>query len=182
MRWQRTVSAHCSTNQHPLPHGTLDGGCWCWIVTGKKIKATLLPFPFLCNCTGFASFVPDLNGIVVKHWRFLQRSEFPLCQRGLITNSNASWGHPQSPSQISSLDLSMWLVFIAVKAFSSGTYQLARKQLLVQVERHDVNQGWIQTFLYWSNSVTNYYQSCHPKQKLPNVCEKAFTSLMVLSW
>lgn len=79
-------------------------------------------------------------------------------QRGLMmNNNNASWGHPQSLTQISSPHLHLRLVFIAVSAFCRGTYSLAGRRLFVPVERRDVNHGWMQTllFFYWSNSLEN---------------------------
>lgn len=142
-------------------------------------------FHFLVQLYRICKFSYWFYGSIVQHWWLWTRSEFQCwpvwMQRGLMINSSASWGHPQSLSQIWSPDLHLWLVFTAGKALCSGTLGSARQQQHVHAESSDVNQGWMQTMFYWSNSLTNQDQSCHLTNFL-NSCENDFAGQMRFPW
>ena len=164
MHWQLTA---VPTNTLYLMEHSDDVGAGFWL--DWKI-----PYMQLYR---FCQFCYWFYGNLLKHWIRIKRSRVSF----LPKRTDDQQQRQLRSSTTSVLDIVTGSTPVVGVHSCKGVLQWQESNCLSNKQRRDVNQGWMQTIFYWSNSLTNQCQSCQPPYTtFPNGCEKAL--VLGLPW
>ena len=173
-----TALARCVTNQRPLHHAIQ-----MTLILDLENTNESPVFDFIMQmCRVF--FLPVLS--TCKELCFLPAKYKNSRASGedWWTTATASWGHPQSPWYHDLICVCGWF-FIAVRTFCRQ-WCLARKRLLVPVERRNANPGWMQTIYLFISLLVRFFGKFKwhlwyrlVKLQWESICRSAGTSLTI---